>query len=121
VSLLYHYWADVTRVIDGDTFEALWDLGCHVRVLQTCRIDGIDAPEVYGVSKSAGIAAARWLVNRILNRRVFIWSTKYEKYGRALVWVWDQEPAEKKFETTVNHEMIGLGLAKAYSGGKREP
>lgn len=44
---MYEYRAKATRVIDGDTFEADIDLGFHVHVHATLRLDGIDAPELH--------------------------------------------------------------------------
>ncbi len=43
---LYTYRAWVTRVLDGDTIEAVIDLGFGVRSVQTLRLRGIDAPEL---------------------------------------------------------------------------
>ncbi|MFA5160489.1 MAG: DUF1016 N-terminal domain-containing protein [Candidatus Omnitrophota bacterium] len=43
---LYTYEAWVTRVLDGDTVEAVVDLGFGITTIQTLRLRGIDAPEI---------------------------------------------------------------------------
>jgi endonuclease YncB( thermonuclease family) len=43
---LYTYRAWVSRVLDGDTIEAVVDLGFGVRSVQTIRLRGLDAPEL---------------------------------------------------------------------------
>lgn len=43
--MLYEYRAKITRVIDGDTFEAEVDLGFNTRQDHTFRLYGIDTPE----------------------------------------------------------------------------
>ncbi|MFH0985403.1 MAG: DUF1016 N-terminal domain-containing protein [Candidatus Omnitrophota bacterium] len=53
---LYTYRAYVHRVLDGDTIEAVIDLGFGVRSVQTLRLRGIDAPEM--VSKEGKEAKA---------------------------------------------------------------
>jgi len=53
---LYTYRAYVHRVLDGDTIEAVIDLGFGVRSVQTLRLRGIDAPEL--VSKEGKEAKA---------------------------------------------------------------
>jgi endonuclease YncB( thermonuclease family) len=53
---LYTYRAWVFRVLDGDTIEAVVDLGFGVRSVQTLRLRGIDAPEL--VSKEGKEAKA---------------------------------------------------------------
>lgn len=42
----YTYKADVTRIIDGDTYEMLVDLGFGVHAKQTIRLEGVDTPEL---------------------------------------------------------------------------
>jgi len=116
---LYVYKARVVRVIDGDTFEADVDLGFRVSLRLGCRLDGIDAPEVRGETRAPGMVSKDWLKERVEARTVTIWSSKWEKYGRALVWVWEEEIKARTFDATLNREMIRLELAKEYDGGRR--
>jgi micrococcal nuclease len=50
---MYEYSGTVIRVIDGDTIEALIDLGFGVFKKMKLRIDGIDTPEIYRPSCEA--------------------------------------------------------------------
>lgn len=55
---LYHYTAEVRRIIDGDTIEVALSLGCRVYVVRRTRLIGYNAPELYsGVNRNAGVAA----------------------------------------------------------------
>ena len=42
---MYTYKAKIIRVIDGDTVDALIDIGFHVHVKKRIRLYGINAPE----------------------------------------------------------------------------
>lgn len=57
--------ARVSRVVDGDTVDALIDQGLHARRLERLRILGVNCPELHGPSGEAGQRAtqftARWL------------------------------------------------------------
>lgn len=44
---MYHYKAIVTRVIDGDTFDAQLDLGFGITYGQRFRVVDLDTPETY--------------------------------------------------------------------------
>lgn len=56
------YRAICRHVVDGDTIDALTDLGCNDYRYLTCRLMGIDTPEVWRkVSRDAGIAAREYL------------------------------------------------------------
>ena len=83
----YEYKATVTKVYDGDTITVDIDLGFGVQLNgQKIRLYGINAPEVRGDSKAAGIAARDWLREKILGRQVTIQTHKDKKgkYGRWL-------------------------------------
>jgi endonuclease YncB( thermonuclease family) len=82
-SLLYTYKAWVLRVLDGDTIEAVIDLGFGITTTQTLRLRGIDCPEL--VSKEGKEAKA--FVEDLLKpgTLVFIKTAKSDKYDRYLV------------------------------------
>ena len=44
---MYTYKATITRVVDGDTFDADVDLGFGIVARHRFRIDGIDTPETW--------------------------------------------------------------------------
>lgn len=92
----YTYRAELIRVIDGDTIVANLDLGFSVWVKQYLRLYGINAPEVVGEQKAAGIAAKEALKYRLGEGQVFMPPTlivetfkdRQEKYGRYLARIW---------------------------------
>lgn len=81
------YPATVTRVIDGDTLVLDIDVGfgfIHKNV--TCRILGINAPEMKGAEKELG-KQAKQEVEKILpvGSSVIIQSVKLDNFGRSLI------------------------------------
>ena len=60
----YVYAAKLERVVDGDTYELMVDLGCSTWVKITVRLLGVNCPEVHGETREAGLAATeearRW-------------------------------------------------------------
>lgn len=44
---MYHYKAVVTRVVDGDTFDAQLDLGFGITFSQRFRVVDLDTPETF--------------------------------------------------------------------------
>jgi micrococcal nuclease len=75
-----HYNGQVTKVIDGDTFEVLIELGFNVTQKFHVRLDGIDTPEV---STNKGKIAREYVRNLIENKAVIVKDEGSEKYGRA--------------------------------------
>lgn len=63
---MYDYKAKLHRVIDGDTFDFLTDVGLDIRgVMTRVRLKDVDAPETFGVKKGCeewikGTAATEW-------------------------------------------------------------
>jgi len=88
----YVYKATVTRVIDGDTFEAEVDLGFYVMVVLRFRLANIDTPEIYRPSGEEelqhGREAKDFVENLILGEEVHIKSYKTGLYGRWIGNVW---------------------------------
>lgn len=96
----------IREVIDGDTVKFAW------MVEGVARIRGIDAPELHGPNKAAGIDAKtflRLLLPTIVDAIVY----GDDKYGRALLDI------RLKDGTLVSEAMVLNGHAKPYDGGKR--
>jgi endonuclease YncB( thermonuclease family) len=70
----------VTRVMDGDTFEVLIELGFGVTQKFKVRLDGIDTPEM---STQKGKMAKEFVKDLIENKYVTLTDEGSEKYGRA--------------------------------------
>lgn len=113
----------VLDVLDGDTVKLEIDLGFGVKFVDHFRIKGIDAPEIKGKTKGAGLIAREEL-KRILGDGSNVWLTSFkalekDKYGR-----WLADPFVNNGPATgdtgyVAEHMIAGGFAVAYNGGKR--
>ncbi len=117
---LFHYNAQVERVVDGDTIDVELDLGFDIRLKARVRFAGINAPESRtrdAVEKQAGLAAKRYVEDWISEReqRGIIQTTLDDrgKFGRVLGRVLNPDGH------CLNDELVSLGHAKPYDGGKR--
>lgn len=110
---MYTYKAAVVRIVDGDTLIVDIDLGFGVWLKgQSVRLAKINAPELRGPTKEAGIAAKDFLTKLILNKWVQIRIEKgKEKYGRWLATVLIEED---KNLIEINKKMVAEGYANKY-------
>lgn len=87
----YTYRAVITNVYDGDTVTADIDLGLSVGVHgEKLRLHRINAPEVRGAERPAGLLSRDWLRGKVLGKSVIIQTIKDRKgkYGRYLAEIW---------------------------------
>jgi len=123
VPTLYHYLAEVTSVYDGDTFDCLVDMGFSTSIKIKVRVLGIDTPEMKSKDpdqKAKAVLARDYLRDQTLNNKIILRTAGLEKYGRWLGELW-RVPAEgADLGESLNDEMVRLGHAKAYFGGKKE-
>ena len=86
---MYKYYIEVTRVIDGDTVDALIDLGFNTYLKKRIRLHGIDTPEIRTknlAEKEKGYIAKERL-EELLNKHdghAELISYGTGKYGRCL-------------------------------------
>lgn len=112
--------AAVRRVVDGDTVDVeiiLWDVPA-VRLDMRVRVLGMDSPEKR--SKCKAERSAAWRASRrlkeLIGERVRLLAIKRDKYaGRVDAKVVTAEGVD------VAETMIREGLARRYSGGRRQP
>jgi micrococcal nuclease len=109
---MYKYNAKLIRVIDGDTIDALIDLGFDVWIKKRIRLYGINTPETRTrdlEEKKAGLAAEERLI-------ALLWESDNEfvleshgvgKYGRCLGVLFIGE-------TNINTLLLSEGLAEEY-------
>ncbi len=110
-NVLYQYKAIVTSVYDGDTCTVDIDLGLHTWVKgEKIRLIRINAPELRGKDRQAGIASRDYLRSLILNKEIIIatFKDKKGKYGRYLGEIWLLRDGEY---INVNNEMVEKGFA----------
>jgi endonuclease YncB( thermonuclease family) len=72
----YVYRATCDRVKDGDTIVARIELGFYVSTAVPVRIAGVNAPEVHGASRTAGLAAAAFLHDLLTPDDVLPWDMR---------------------------------------------
>lgn len=88
---MYTYKAKIIRVIDGDTFEAIIDLGFGVNFTTKLRLAEIDTPETYRPKtegeRAHGEAATAFVKDFIGDGYVTIKTSKQGKYGRYIAYV----------------------------------
>lgn len=90
---MYQYKAVITRVVDGDTVDAIVDVGFSITVKQRFRIDGYDAPETWRPQNDAELAHGEKATKRaeelLLNKEVVLISSKqsgiYGRYGAIIL------------------------------------
>ena len=109
---MYEYNARLIRVIDGDTIEAMVDLGFDVWTKQTIRLHGIDTPEVRTRNlneKKLGLAAKERLseIFSICDGKFLLKSRGIGRYGRCLGILYIKEQ-------NINELLISEGHAKEY-------
>jgi len=110
----YHYSAKIIDIYDGDTLRADIDLGFGVVLKnQTFRFFGINAPEIHGDTKTAGVKTTAYVQETLADKEVIIMSLKdeKEKFGR---WLGRIYYHNGKDWVNLNQELIDKGLAVKY-------
>jgi len=111
------YNAEVKKVVDGDTFDIIIDLGFDVMKKSRVRLYGVNTPESRTSNieeKKLGLAAKeftdQWLTKAGHWVKIETVIDKNEKYGRVLAKVWDKDG------NCLNTDLVTAGLAKEYFG-----
>ncbi len=109
---MYEYKAKLDRVVDGDTVDALVDLGFDVWVKKRIRLEGIDAPETRTKDleeKSRGLATKPRLESLLgaTEGEFVLVSHGVGKYGRCIGTIYIDEK-------NINQLLLSEGLAEKY-------
>ena len=131
---MFVYDATILRVVDGDTVDAMVDLGFSTHKKIRVRLYGINAPESRTrdlAEKKLGLAAKARL-KEILDEhdnQIFLRSYGVGKYGRCLGEIFylrtetteddDGETYEETLKTSINNQLVIEGHGIRYYGGKR--
>jgi endonuclease YncB( thermonuclease family) len=110
--------AEVLRVLDGDTFEAQVNLWPGLAITTRVRLRGIDAPEMKARcgEERAKAEAARDALRTLLDQGdVGISRVSLDKYGGRVV-----ADASTRATPDVSAALLDAGLARPYSGGRRD-
>ena len=119
---LYHYKAEVLSVYDGDTVTLMIDQGMKHFARVKVRMVGINTPEIRTrdlEEKKRGYEAKEYLKSRNECKTVIVHTQKKGKFGRWLGVLWSYDPNVDELGESLNDEMIRMGHAVAYNGGKR--
>ena len=112
---MFKYNAKVERVVDGDTIDAMIDLGFDVQVKKRIRFMGINTPESRTrdlEEKARGIASKIRLEELLESGQFTLQSMGVGKFGRCLGIIYVDK-------VNVNKTLITEGHAVEYHGGKR--
>ena len=109
---MYEYKAKLDRVIDGDTVDAMIDLGFDTWVHKRIRLEGIDAPETRTRDldeKAQGFITKDRLTDLLeaSNGEFVVVSHGVGKYGRCLGTIIIEDE-------NINELLIREGLAEVY-------
>ncbi len=113
---MYKYNAKLDRVVDGDTIDALVDLGFDTWKKVRIRMMGMNAPESRTrdlEEKKLGLAAKARLIEMLGDGEFTLQSHGVGKYGRCLGEVF------RESDVSLNRQLINEGHATEYFGGKR--
>jgi len=119
---MYDYMAQITKIIDGDTVDAIIDLGFDVKLKRRVRLAGIDTPELNSKNpqeRQAAKIARDYLKSLLKSKEIYLKSekVKWDKYNRYVAYIY---VIPNEYEVTVSKIMFDKGLAKPYYGGKKE-
>tara|TARA_Y100001954_G_C15687139_1_gene540829 strand:- start:460 stop:888 length:429 start_codon:yes stop_codon:yes gene_type:complete len=109
----------IKKIIDGDTFDCIMDLGFDVLLEARVRMMGIDTPESRTrdlEEKKFGLLAKEYLTEKLAKEDIIV-TTEVDnekgKFGRILGWVWADG-------INVNKQMIDENMAVAYHGQSKD-
>ncbi len=121
---MYVYKAKLDRVVDGDTLDAIIDLGFDITVHKRIRLAGINTPESRTrdlEEKKRGLAAKEALLTLLTKTNqhdyFVVESEKVGKFGRVLGRLHIEID---DVECCINDRLISDGHAVEYHGGKRK-
>ena len=122
----YIYRAKLERVVDGDTIDALIDVGFDIWIKKRIRYKGIDTWESRTRDldeKKKGLAAKarnKELLESVSNKSGYFRIKSYGtgKYGRILADIFVQDKEGNSIN--VNQQLIKEGHAYIYEGGKKK-
>jgi micrococcal nuclease len=108
---MYEYKASIESVVDGDTVDAIIDLGFKTSMRQRLRLARIDTQE----RGQDGYAQARDFVTwAVLDKPVKVRTEKTSKWGYYIAEITLPDGQN------LSDALVEAGLAKPYDGGKKQ-
>ena len=109
----------IKKIIDGDTFDCIMDLGFEVLLEARVRMMGLDTPESRTrdlEEKKFGLLAKEYLTEKLDTEDIIV-TTEVDnekgKFGRILGWV-------RCNGVNINNQMIDEHMAVAYHGQSKD-
>ena len=121
---MYEYKSEVTRVVDGDTVDAMIDLGFGIWIIRRVRLYGINTSETKTKDKEEekkGLIAKKRVIDVLKksNNKILLTSVGLDKYGRCLgeICLFDAKIESEKYSgNSVNKMLLAEGYAKENYG-----
>lgn len=125
-----HRWlwrARVVRVIDGDTLDLEIDCGFHAVRTERVRLLGVNAPEMKGDTKTAGVEAKRTVMAWCDQLELFCgegeWpylaeTFKADAFGRYLARIWPADASPDDTFADLSSHLLSTGHAVPYERSK---
>lgn len=111
---IYRYRAEVRQVVDGDTVDAVIDLGFYIKITERLRLEGLDTPEIRGVSRASaeyrkGIEARTYVEKRFAQNgnQMLVETGKGGRWGRWIATIYLADS-----QKSLNIELIEKGFAR---------
>ncbi len=122
----YIYRGKLERVVDGDTIDALIDVGFDIWIKKRIRYSGIDTWESRTrdlAEKAKGLEAKarnKELLEKVSSKSGYfrLKSHGVGKYGRVLGEIFIEDAEGKQYN--INETLISEGHAYVYEGGKKK-
>lgn len=96
-TLVWVFRAKIIYVVDGDTVDLEIDVGLHGRRIERVRLLGVNAPEVHGDTRAAGLQAAIYVrgwfnasTTPSTEWPIVVQTYKSDVFGRYLATIWRQ-------------------------------
>ena len=105
----FTYYGVTTKVVDGDTVDAVIDLGFNIMTRVRFRLNDINAPELKGDTLEKGLQAKKYLEDILLNKPAIFISHSKDRYGRYLATI-----SLRGSNTTVNQLLLDTSLVDRY-------
>lgn len=88
---MYTYKATIVNVVDGDTVDAVIDVGFKMTTIQRLRLLGVDTAELTSKDPLERVKAQEaklYTIEQLLNKSVLINTEKSDSFGRYLATVY---------------------------------
>jgi micrococcal nuclease len=113
----YLYKATVTNIVDGDTIDAVVDMGFRLKSELRLRLLGVNTPELHSkdlAERTAAQNAKKYVDSTVLGKEVVIRTEKADAFGRYLADVFYVNSAG--LQRNLNDDLISLGFAVPFKG-----